>query len=42
MYACLGYKNYYKVLNSKDYGIPQRRPRVIVVSKLGKSKSSTI
>ena len=28
----LGYTNYYKVLNSKDYGIPQNRERVFTVS----------
>lgn len=28
----LGYKNYYKILNSKDYGIPQNRERVFVIS----------
>lgn len=28
----LGYNNYYKVLNSKDYGIPQNRERVFTVS----------
>ena len=28
----LGYKNYYQVLNSKDYGIPQNRERVFVIS----------
>ena len=27
-----GYNNYWKVLNSKDYGIPQNRERVFVVS----------
>ena len=27
-----GYFNYYKVLNSKDYGIPQNRERVFIVS----------
>ena len=27
-----GYNNYYKVLNAKDYGIPQNRERVFVVS----------
>ena len=32
----LGYTNYWKVLNSKDYGIPQNRERVFVVSILGK------
>lgn len=31
----LGYKNYYQVLNSKDYGIPQNRERVFTVSILG-------
>lgn len=28
----LGYTNYYKILNAKDYGIPQNRERVFVVS----------
>lgn len=27
-----GYNNYYKVLNSKDFGIPQNRERVFIVS----------
>ena len=27
-----GYKNYWKVLNAKDYGIPQNRERVFIVS----------
>ena len=31
----LGYSNYYKILNAKDYGIPQNRERVFVVSILG-------
>lgn len=31
----LGYKNYYKVLNAKDYGVPQNRERVFCVSILG-------
>ena len=31
----LGYTNYWKVLNSKDYGIPQNRERVFCVSILG-------
>lgn len=31
----MGYKNYWKVLNSKDYGIAQNRERVFVVSILG-------
>lgn len=29
-----GYKNHYKVLNSKDFGIPQSRNRVFVISIL--------
>lgn len=28
----MGYKNYWQVLNSKDYGIPQNRERVFIVS----------
>ena len=31
----LGYTNYWKVLNAKDYGIPQNRERVFCVSILG-------
>lgn len=31
----IGYKNYYKVLNAKDFGIPQNRERVFTVSILG-------
>ena len=31
----LGYKNYYQVLNAKDYGIPQNRERVFCVSIRG-------
>lgn len=30
-----GYTNYYAVLNSKDYGVPQNRERVFMVSFLG-------
>lgn len=30
-----GYQNFWKVLNAKDYGIPQNRERVFVVSILG-------
>lgn len=30
----LGYTNYWKVLNAKDYGVPQNRKRVFVVSIL--------
>ena len=33
----LGYKNYYQVLNAKDYGIPQNRERVFTLSVLGNS-----
>lgn len=31
----LGYKNYWKVLNAKDYGIPQNRERVFIISIRG-------
>lgn len=31
----IGYTNHYKVLNAKDYGIPQNRERIFVVSILG-------
>ena len=31
----LGYKNYWKILNARDYGIPQNRERVFMVSILG-------
>ena len=34
----LGYHNDYKVLNAKDYGIPQNRNRIFVVSILGNEK----
>ena len=34
----LGYANYWKVLNAKDYGVPQNRERVFVVSILGGHK----
>ena len=34
----LGYKNYWKVLNAKDYGVPQNRERVFVVSILDDSR----
>lgn len=34
-----GYTNYWKVLNAKDYGIPQNRERVFVVSILGEHNS---
>ena len=32
----LGYTNYWEVLNAKDYGIPQNRERVFMISVLGK------
>src|SRR5699024_6930719 len=31
----LGYTNYYEVINAKDFGIPQNRERVFMVSILG-------
>ena len=34
----LGYTNYWKVLNAKDYGVPQNREGAFVVSILGKHK----
>lgn len=34
----LGYTNYYKILNAKDYGIPQNRERIFTVSILGNEK----
>lgn len=30
--SMLGYNNYYKVLNAKDYGIPQNRARIFTIS----------
>lgn len=33
--ASLGYTTYFKVLNAKDYGIPQNRPRIFAISILG-------
>lgn len=33
-----GYSNYWQVLNAKDYGVPQNRERVFVVSILGDDK----
>lgn len=33
-----GYKNYWQVLNAKDYGVPQNRERVFCVSILGEYK----
>ncbi len=34
----LGYTNYFQVLNAKDYGIPQNRERIFMVSILGEHK----
>lgn len=34
----LGYKNYWKILNAKDYGVPQNRERVFCVSILEDKK----
>lgn len=34
----MGYKNYYQVLNAKDFGIPQNRERVFMISILGEHK----
>lgn len=36
----LGYTSYYKILNAKDYGIPQNRRRCFMVSILGKCEYS--
>lgn len=33
-----GYTNYYEVLNAKDYGVPQNRERLFMVSILGEHK----
>lgn len=33
-----GYTNHFKILNARDYGIPQNRERVFVVSELGNNK----
>lgn len=32
----MGYQSYYKILNARDYGIPQNRERCFMVSILGK------
>ncbi len=37
----LGYTNYYKVLNAKDYGIPQNRERVFMISIKDNTKQYT-
>lgn len=36
-----GYTNYWEILNAKDYGVPQNRERVFVVSILGNHKPYT-
>lgn len=33
--ASMGYSNFVKILNAKDYGIPQNRDRVFMISILG-------
>ena len=35
----LGYTNYWQILNAKDYGVPQSRERVFVISILGEHSS---
>lgn len=35
----LGYKNFYQVLNAKDYGVPQNRERVFLISIKDESAS---
>ena len=37
--SSLGYKSFYKVMNAKDYGIPQNRERVFMVSILDANAS---
>lgn len=37
----LGYKYYYQVLNSKDYGIPQHRERIFVIGFKNKQEEFT-
>lgn len=37
----LGYENYYKVLNAKNYGIPQNRERIFTISIRGTHKPFT-
>lgn len=34
----LGYETKYKVLNAKDFGIPQNRERVFAISYLGENR----
>lgn len=35
-----GYQNQWEIVDSQNYGIPQRRPRVIMISKLGAFKKN--
>lgn len=37
--AGLGYDNYCKVMNAKDYGVPQNRERIFIVSILDNDKT---
>lgn len=37
----MGYKSYWKILNGKDYGIPQNRKRVFMVSVLDSEERFT-
>lgn len=37
----MGYKNYHKILNAKDYGIPQNRERVFTISVQEREREST-
>lgn len=39
--SSLGYKNFYQVMNAKNYGVPQNRERVIMVSILDKDATFT-
>lgn len=38
----MGYQSQWKIFDSQDYGIPQRRPRVILISKLGTIKTNLL
>ena len=38
----LGYKIEYRVLNSKDYGVPQHRERIFIIGYLGEASESKI
>ena len=41
VFQSLGYKLFYKILNSKDYGIPQNRERIIVIGFKNKNTKFT-